>query len=74
MATLFEQPAYLSRLRLITGMLGIVVAAAFFAWLLVGWFEWVPSMVDVFGVAGMRTPAAISIGALLLAAISFWEY
>jgi len=71
---LFERSAYLSRLRFSLGVLGIVVAVAFFFWLLAGWLEWVPSMVDVFGMAGMRTPAAITVAALLLAAIAFWEY
>ena len=33
----FERPAYLSRLRLSLGVLGIVVAAAFFVWLLTMW-------------------------------------
>jgi len=70
---LFDRPADLSRLRFSLGVLGIVVAAAFFVWLLAGWLGWVPSMVDVFGVAGVRTPAAITVGALLLAAIAFWE-
>lgn len=74
MTALFERPAYLSRLRFFLGVLGIVVALAFFVWLLAGWLGWVPSMVDVFGVEGMRTPAAITVAALLLAAISFWEY
>jgi len=55
------------------GVLGILVAVSFFIWLLAGWLGWVPSMVDVFGVAGVRTPAAITVGALLLAAIAFWE-
>lgn len=55
------------------GLLGVVVAAIFFMWLLAGWFGWVPSMIDVFGVEGIRTPAAISVAALLLAAVSFWE-
>ncbi|MGB5301257.1 MAG: hypothetical protein WBN08_04605 [Thiogranum sp.] len=73
MKALFDRPADLSRLRFSLGVLGIVVAAAFFVWLLAGWLGWVPSMVDVFGVAGVRTPAAITVGALLLAAIAFWE-
>ena len=73
MTALFKPPVHLSRLRFSLGVLGIVVAAAFFAWLLAGWLGWVPGMVDVFGVAGMRTPAAISVAALLLAAISFHE-
>jgi len=70
---LFDRPADLSRLRFSLGVLGIVVAAAFFVWLLAGWLGWVPSIMDVFGVAGVRTPAAITVGALLLAAIAFWE-
>lgn len=30
-------------------------------------------MIDVFGTAGMRTPAAFTIAGLLLAAIGFFE-
>ena len=74
MKALFERPKQLNRVRLFTGLLGVVVAAIFFMWLLAGWFGWVPSMIDVFGIEGMRTPAAISVAALLLAAVSFWEY
>lgn len=70
---LLQRPAQLNRLRLSLGLLGVVVAAAFFVWLLAGWLGWVPGMVDVFGVEGMRTPAAITVAALLLAALSFWE-
>lgn len=73
MKALFDRPADLSRLRFSLGVLGIVVAAVFSVWLLAGWLGWVTSMVDVFGVAGVRTPAAITVGALLLAAIAFWE-
>lgn len=73
MKLLFERPAYLRRLRIYLGVLGIVVAAAFFVWFMAGWLGWVPDMVDVFGVSGMRAPAAITVAALLLAAISFWE-
>jgi small-conductance mechanosensitive channel len=40
---------------------------------LIGWLEWVPTMVEVFGVAGMRTPASITVAGLLLAAIAFWD-
>jgi hypothetical protein len=61
----------LSPWRLSLGVLGIVVATAFFMWLLVGWVGWMPTMVDVFGVEGLRTPAAITVAALLTAAIAF---
>ena len=73
MSTLFERPAHLNRTRLFLGVLGTVVATAFLVWLLAGWLGWVPDMVEVFGVAGLRTPAAITVAALLLAAGSFWE-
>lgn len=53
------------------GVSGVTVAAAFFIWLLIGWFGWVPTLVDVFGVTGMRTPASITVAGLLLAAIAF---
>jgi len=56
------------------GILGIALAASMLIWLLIGWSGWVPSLVDVFGVAGMRTPAAITVAGLLLAAIAFWEF
>jgi hypothetical protein len=71
---LFKRPAYLSQLRFSLGLVGILVAAVFFVWLLAGWFDWMPSLVAVFGVEGLRTPAAITVGALLMAAIAFWEY
>jgi len=74
MKALFQRPANLKQLRLSLGLLGIAVAAAFLVWLLAGWLGWVPGMVDVFGVEGMRTPASISVAALLLSALSFWEY
>lgn len=61
----------MSKPQAMLGALGIAVAAFFFIWLLIGWFGWAPAMVDVFGVAGMRTPAAISVAGLLLAAIAF---
>jgi hypothetical protein len=73
MTALFERPRQLNRVRLSLGLLGVVVASVFFIWLLAGWLGWMPSMVDMFGVEGMRTPAAISVAALLLAAVSFWE-
>ncbi len=61
-------------LRTSLGMLGIAFAASMFIWFLTGLAGWVPTLVDVFGVAGMRTPAAITVAGLLLAAIAFWEF
>lgn len=60
-------------MRILLGVLGTVTAAFFFGWLLIGWIGWTPTLVEVFGVAGMRTPASITVAGLLLAAISFWD-
>jgi hypothetical protein len=65
--------ARLGWFRLSLGLLGVSLAGAFLIWLLIGGYGWVPSMVEIFGVAGMRTPAAISVAGLLLAAVSFRE-
>jgi hypothetical protein len=42
-------------------------------WLPLGFLEAVPSMLEIFGMLGLRTPASITIGGLLLAAIGFHE-
>ncbi len=52
---------------------GVVIALPFFAWLAIGWLPGIPSMVDVFGVPGLRWPAAVAVSGLLVAAIGFWE-
>ena len=61
------------RLLRTLGTLGVLAAFPFLAWFAVGWIEVVPSMEDTFGVAGLRTPAAITVGGLLLAAIGFYD-
>ena len=63
----------LKRIRLLVGIVGCTMAAFFFAWLVLGLLPGIPSMIDVFGMAGMRTPASITIAGLLLAAIGFFE-
>jgi hypothetical protein len=63
----------IGRTRLLIGLAGVLTAALFFIWLLMGLFGWVPTLLDVFGVTGMRTPASITVAALLLAAIAFWD-
>jgi hypothetical protein len=60
-------------LRAAAGIMGVALAGFFMAWLLLGWVGWVPAMADIFGIEGMRTPAAFTVGGLLLAAIAFWE-
>jgi len=63
----------IGRTRLLIGLAGVLTAALFFIWLLMGLFGWVPTLLDVFGVTGMRTPASITVAGLLLAAIAFWD-
>lgn len=55
------------------GITGLGLATLFFGWLVLGLLPGVPSMVAVFGVPGLRIPAAVGITGLLLAAIGFWE-
>ncbi len=62
------------RIRRGLGFAGVAAALPFFLWLPLGWLGLVPSMVDVFGVAGLRVPASIVVGGLLVAAIGFWEF
>ena len=61
------------RLRHVIGVMGIAAALPFFVWVPLGWFEAVPSMVDVFGIPGLRYPAGVTIGGLLVAAICFYD-
>jgi len=53
------------------GWAGVLVAVPFFVWVPVAWVGLAPSMIDTFGVVGLRIPASITIGGLLLAAIGF---
>lgn len=61
------------RARRVIGAVGIFLALPFFVWLPLGMLESVPSMVDVFGVIGLRIPASTTVAGLLIAAIAFWE-
>ncbi len=62
-----------ARWRRALGIVGAAAALPFFAWAPLGLLESVPSMVDVFGVPGLRIPASIVVGGLLLAAVGFHE-
>lgn len=73
MLPVFDCTAEIGWLRMAVGVLGAAAAACLLVWLLIGWFGWVPTMVEVFGIAGMRTPASVAVAGLLLAAISFWK-
>ncbi len=57
----------------ILGYIGVLMALPFFIWLPLGFLSTVPSMVDVFGVPGLRVPAGFTVAGLLIAAIGFWD-
>jgi hypothetical protein len=52
---------------------GILITLPFVFWLLLGWLDLVPSILDVYGIAGLRTPGSIVVGGLLVAALGFYE-
>ena len=62
------------RVRRVLRVLGIAMALPFFIWLAIGWLPGIPSIVDVFGVTGLKIPAGVVIGGLLLAAIGFEDF
>lgn len=61
------------RLRRTIGALGALATVPFIVWLPLGLLESIPSLVDVFGVPGLRIPASIVIGGLLVAAIGLHD-
>lgn len=58
----------------VAGWIGVIVAAPFFLWVPLGLIGLAPSMIDVFGIVGLRIPAAVTIAGLLLAAIGFHRF
>jgi len=53
------------------GWIGIAMAIPFFIWAPLALIAPIPSMIDLFGVVGLRIPASITVAGLLLAAIGF---
>lgn len=49
------------------------MALPFFIWLVAGFIPGIPTLIDVFGMTGLRAPAAVTIAGLLLAAFGFHE-
>ena len=67
------KPGTWRRVRRFIGLLGVAAALPFLAWAVLGLFEPVPSMVEVFGMEGLRLPASVTVGGLLVAAIGFYD-
>jgi len=66
--------ALLDTAKKIARILGISMAAPMFLWLLIGFIPLVPSIVDVFGMNGLRIPTGVVIGGLMLAAFGFEDF
>jgi hypothetical protein len=67
-----SQSGGFSLLRM-AGWFGVIIATPFFLWVPLGFTGLVPSMVDVFGIVGVRIPAAITIAGLLIASVGFHQ-
>lgn len=55
-------------------LLGISMAVPFFIWVPLGFIPSIPSIIDVFGVDGLKLPTGIVIGGLMLAAIGYEDF
>lgn len=74
MKNLFDRFARSRRARRLVGWTGVVLVVPFAVWLPLSALQLVPSIVEVFGVPGLRIPATVAISGLLIAAIGFWDY
>ncbi len=50
-----------------------VIDTPFYHWVPLGLIGLAPSMIDVFGIVGLRIPAAVTIASLMLAAVGFHQ-
>lgn len=55
-------------------VLGVILALPFFIWLPLSLLPVIPSMIDVFGMQGLRIPTGIVIAGLMLAAFGFEDF
>ena len=74
MKNLFDQFSRSQRARRAVGIVGLLMVLPIALWFLLGFTGTVPSMLSVFGVDGLRTPASIVVAGLLIAALGFWDY
>ena len=55
-------------------VLGILMAVPFFIWVPLGFVPSIPSIIDIFGMDGLKLPTGIVIGGLMLAAIGYEDF
>ena len=61
-------------IKKILRVLGVFMAVPFFIWLPLGLIPSIPSIIDVFGIDGLKLPTGIVIGGLMLAAIGYEDF
>ena len=62
------------RFRFLMGSAGLIAAILMLVWLITSLFGLTVSIIDIFGIEGVRIPAGIAIGGLLLAAVGFNKF
>jgi hypothetical protein len=62
------------RFRFLMGSAGLIAAILMLVWLITSLLGLTVSMIDIFGIEGVRIPAGIAIGGLMLAAVGFNKF
>ena len=63
-----------TKLMQFVGVTGLAIAALMLTWFLLGLTGLIPSMIEIFGIPGLRFPAGIAISGLLAASIGFNKF
>ena len=66
--------ALLKTAKKVARVLGVILALPFFIWLPLSLVPAIPSIIDVFGIGGLRIPTGFVIGGLMLAAFGFEDF
>ena len=69
-----SQQKFLEVARKTARVAAVVLVMPFFLWLPLSLATSIPSMIDIFGIDGLRTPTGIVIAGLLLAAFGFEDF
>ena len=60
--------------RMLIGSIGLIGAILMLVWLITSLLGLTVSIIDIFGMEGIRIPAGIAIGGLILAAVGFNKF
>ena len=65
---------FVEAIKKVLRVLGILMAVPFFIWVPLGFVPSIPSIIDIFGMDGLKLPTGIVIGGLMLAAIGYEDF